>query len=206
MTALAQEAPAASPSEILFAHPTRFIAAIPVPKGIRVEYIEEIYHVTPPANEEHNYWASEIYHQLRLAGVDLAVIGTGYCAEPAGSKHVTGAFIPDFVIQHRRSDEADQAYRTAHDGWYPASMVRLAGEVTSPGNASIDREGKYRTYARAGIPIYVLIDREKRSAIAYSDPVDRGKDSYYRVADRVKLGEKLPLPDGLPTLDTDALT
>ncbi|MFI6585048.1 Uma2 family endonuclease [Embleya sp. NPDC050493] len=206
MTTLVQEAPTSASLEELFAHPTRYIAALPVPQGIRAEYIEGIYHVTPPADEQHNFWASEIHWQLRTAGLDLAVIGMGYCVEPAGSKHVTGAFIPDFAVQHRRAGESDEAYRSSHDGWYPVSMVRLVGEVTSPGNASIDREGKYRTYARAGIPVYVLIDRQKGEAIAYSDPVDLGRKSHYRTTASVEIGLKLSLPGGLPVLDTSALT
>lgn len=206
MTALAHEPEIASPLDVFTTRPTAFIATLAAPKGVRVEFIEGNYHMTPPANDQHNRWAVELIVQLRMAGVDLALIGNGYCSEPAGERHVTGAFIPDFVIPYRLPNDSDEAYRTSHDGWYPASMVHLAGEITSPSNGKVDREGKYRTYARAGIPVYVLIDRQKRLAVCHSDPVDRGEESYYRSADPVALGEKLQLPDDLPALDTAALT
>ncbi|MFI1578291.1 Uma2 family endonuclease [Embleya sp. NPDC020630] len=205
MTALAHESPIASTLDDFTTRPTAFIAALPIPDGVRVEFIERNYYMAPPANAEHNRWAVDLIVQLRAAGIDAALIGNGYCSEPAGEKHVTGAFIPDFEIPYRRPNEADEAYRSSHDGWYPASMLHLVGEITSPSNARIDREEKYRTYARAGIPVYLLIDREKGLAICHSEPVDRGEESYYRVADPVKLGEKVQLPDGLPTLDTAKL-
>jgi Uma2 family endonuclease len=205
MTALAQEPDTSSLLDDFLARPTAFIASLHTPKGVRFEFIEGTYYMNPPANDEHNRWATRLVVQLFMAGWDEAIIGNGYCTEPAGERHVTGAFIPDFVVQHNPPSESDEAYRHSHDGWYPASMVRLACEITSPSNATVDREAKYRTYARAGIPVYLLIDRQKSLAIAYSDPLDRGEDSHYRVAHQVSLGEKLDLPNGLPTLDTSVL-
>ncbi|MYS80116.1 Uma2 family endonuclease [Embleya scabrispora] len=206
VTALAEEAPPTTSLVDVVGDPTKFIATLPVPPGIRVEFIEGIYRMAPPADEEHNFWAIDILVMLRTAGVAHAVAGVGYCPEPDGDGRVTAAFIPDFAVQYRRANAADLAFRKNHDGWYPSTMLHLVGEITSPGNASIDREDKYRAYARAGIPIYVLIDRRKREAIAYSEPVDRGVDSGYNVAHHVALGTKLELPDGLPTLDTAAFT
>lgn len=205
MTALAHEPAVPSTLDDFTTRPTAFIAALPSPKGVRVEFIERNYYMTPPADSQHNGWAVNLVVQLHTAGARLALIGNGYCSEPAGVKHVTGAFIPDFEIPRRDPDDADEAYRHSHDGWYPTSMLHLVGEITSPSNARIDREAKYRSYARAGIPIYVLIDRERGLAICHSDPVDRGEDSHYRVTDPVKLGEVLRLPDGLPSLDTASL-
>ncbi|MFE2871041.1 Uma2 family endonuclease [Embleya sp. NPDC059259] len=189
-----------------FGDPTKFIASLPAPRGIRVEFIEGIYRMAPPADEQHNFWAIDILVMLRNAGVPHAVAGVGYCPEAVGDAHVTGAFIPDFAVQHRLADASDIEFRRNHDGWYPSTMLRLVGEITSPGDADVDREGKYRTYARAGIPVYLLIDRQKGVAIAYSEPVDNGEDPRYNIAHQVGLGTKLELPDDLPAIDTAAFT
>ncbi|WP_436786464.1 Uma2 family endonuclease [Yinghuangia sp. YIM S10712] len=208
MTAVAQEKRCqASVGELFFEHPTKFIAALDAPKGVRVEYIEGTYYVAPPAGDQHNNWAGLIYSALLTSGEHLARTTNGFCAEPPGAKHVTGAFIPDFLVLSRTPTDADENYRHAHDGWYPSDMLRLVGEITSPSNHRIDREEKYRTYARAMIPVYVLIDRQRQLAIAFSDPVDEGADdSHYKTEVRVKIGDVLALPDGLPPLDTSVLT
>ncbi|MGC0422551.1 Uma2 family endonuclease [Embleya sp. AB8] len=206
MTALAHEQDVTATLDDYTARPTAYIAGLRTPQGVRVEYIEGKYHMNPPANDEHNRWATRLVVQLFLAGLEDVTIGNGFCTEPGEEKHITGAFIPDFVVQYNPAGESDEAYRRNHDGWYPASMVRLACEITSPSNAMVDRGPKYRTYARAGIPVYLLVDREKGVVVVYSEPIDRGKDSVYQVAHQVTLGQKLDLPDGLPTLDTSALT
>ncbi|HSA49434.1 MAG TPA: Uma2 family endonuclease [Yinghuangia sp.] len=208
MTAVAQEKRCqASVGELFFEHPTKFIAALDAPEGVHVEYIKGTYYVAPPAGDQHNDWALKIVFQWRTAGVEFTRIGNGYCTEPEGAEHVTGAFIPDFAIQIRGTTPEDEAHRHAHDGWYPSDMLRLVGEITSPSNHRIDREEKYRTYARAMIPVYVLIDRQRQLAIAFSDPVDEGADdSHYKTEVRVKIGDVLALPDGLPPLDTSVLT
>ncbi|WUB33006.1 Uma2 family endonuclease [Streptomyces sp. NBC_00589] len=62
-----------------------------------------------------------------------------------------------------------------------------------------------RTYAAAGVPVYVLINRNAKTAHCYTDPVLPGDDptkAFYGSEAKVGLGGQLRLPDPYPTLDT----
>lgn len=62
------------------------------------------------------------------------------------------------------------------EGEIPATHVLLAGEVASPDSKRHDRELKSLSYARAGIQVYLLVDRfaEPPSFSVLSDPGDDG--------------------------------
>ncbi len=55
----------------------------------------------------------------------------------------------------------------------------------------IDRETKPRCYARAEIPLYLLVDRDTASVTLFSDP---GKDGYSQ-SRAVPYGKPLALPE-----------
>ncbi|MET9862330.1 Uma2 family endonuclease [Streptomyces smyrnaeus] len=78
------------------------------------------------------------------------------------------------------------------------------GEVTSSSHET-DSGPKYRAYAAAGVPVYVLIHRKEDKAYAFSDPVSHEGDARYKTTSEVKLGDPLPLPSPYPALDTSAL-
>ncbi|GHJ98909.1 hypothetical protein SY2F82_07070 [Streptomyces sp. Y2F8-2] len=83
-------------------------------------------------------------------------------------------------------------------------MVALIGEVTST-NHETDTGPKLRTYAAAGVPVYVLINRHTQTAHCYTEPILPGDDptaAYYGNESKVHLGELLTLPNPYPTLDT----
>jgi len=61
-------------------------------------------------------------------------------------------------------------------------------EVTSS-RPDGDRD-KRRAYAQAGIPLYLLVDREEKQVRLFADPA--GRD--YRRATSAPFGEKLDLP------------
>ena len=63
-------------------------------------------------------------------------------------------------------------------------------EVTSS-NASTDRDEKRRGYAAAKIPLYLLIDRQRKESVLFSEPM-RGD---YTTADRRPIDEPVPLPE-----------
>ncbi len=71
----------------------------------------------------------------------------------------------------------------------PCEGVALVLEVTStkPRN---DREAKRRCYARGGIPLHLLVDRESSSITLFSDPE---RDDYREQCTR-PLGKPLSLP------------
>ncbi|MFF4115089.1 Uma2 family endonuclease [Streptomyces sp. NPDC001714] len=170
---------------------------------IRPEYIEGMAIVPPTANDNHNHGAFELGFQFRAAGIRLVGMGNGYRAAHKDGKTMA-LFIPDFYVRRRKATELDESYRKAHKGWYPADMITLVGEVTFT-NHETDTGPKFRTYAAAGIPVYVLIDRHTNTAHCYTDPVLPGDDAteaYYKTDEKVSLGDPLPLPAPYPTLDT----
>jgi Uma2 family endonuclease len=74
------------------------------------------------------------------------------------------------------------------------SEVKLVVEVTSPSKRDLirDRETKYAAYARAGMPLYLIVDRYDGNGFTtlYSNP--SGKE--YLDAHKVPFGERLTLP------------
>ncbi|MFE1308388.1 Uma2 family endonuclease [Streptomyces sp. NPDC058755] len=153
------------------------------PQGWRVELIEGEIYVTPPANGEHEEIVSEVSHQFgRKAADDSLRNYTGIGLNVPGaseSEHV----IPDLAIAPKGSFD-DQ------EEWHEATGILLVAEVTSTSTADRDRDKKIHGYARAGIPVYLLIDREAGEVTVHSKP--SGAD--YAKAPKYKLGQTVPLP------------
>ncbi|NML53894.1 Uma2 family endonuclease [Streptomyces sp. R302] len=160
------------------------------PRGWRVELIEGEIYVVPPANGEHEEIVSELSGQVRdhdkglgrYTGIGLSLPGTDD----------TVRVIPDLAIAPKGSfgDKQD---------WHAPDPVLLVAEVTSTSTAGRDRGLKIRAYARAAIPVYLLIDREAGEAVVCSEPV--GDDYTHKSIHR--LGAEVPLPAPLGfTLDT----
>lgn len=72
----------------------------------------------------------------------------------------------------------------------PCDGVAMVLEVTST-KPQVDREAKRRCYARGGIPLYLLVDRETTSITMFSDPE---KDDYRQHCAR-PFGKPLTLPE-----------
>ncbi|KUO13845.1 Uma2 family endonuclease [Streptomyces sp. DSM 15324] len=173
------------------------------PMPIRPEYVEGMAIVPPTPNDNHNDGAFELSFQFRSAGFRLVGMGNGYRAAHKDGRTMA-LLIPDFYVRRRRPTELDESYRKAHKGWYPIDMIALVGEVTST-NHETDTGPKLRTYAAAGIPVYVLIDRHTNTAHCHTDPVlpsDDPTEAYYATDTKVDLGDPLPLPAPYPTLET----
>lgn len=162
------------------------------PKGWRVELIEGEIYVVPPANGEHEEIVSELSGQVRdhdrglgrYTGIGLSLPGT----------HDPVRVIPDLAIAPKGSfgDQQD---------WHAPDAVLLVAEVTSASTASRERVLKIRAYARAGIPVYLMIDREAGEAVVCSEP--EGDDYTHKSIH--KLGTEVPLPAPLGfSLDTAA--
>ncbi|MFF9025116.1 Uma2 family endonuclease [Streptomyces eurythermus] len=173
------------------------------PMPIRPEYVEGTVIVPPQPNYNHSNGAYKLSVQFTLAGFELAGMGMGFrAAHKDGS--TMAAVIPDFYVLHREPTDLDNSYLKAHKGWYPIDMIALVGEVTST-NHAIDTGAKLATYAAAGIPVYVLIDRHAKTAHCYTDPILPGEDpteAYYSSDTKVTLGDPLALPAPYPALDT----
>ncbi|MFJ4829524.1 Uma2 family endonuclease [Streptomyces sp. NPDC088747] len=151
------------------------------PEGWRVELVEGEIYVVPPANGEHEEIVSELSGQVRDHDRGLGRY-TGIGLNVPGASR-TGHVIPDLVIAPKGSFHDE-------DEWHESAPVILVAEVTSGSTAARDRETKIRGYARAGIPVYLLIDREESEVVVFSEP--DGAD--YSKALRHKLGLAVPLP------------
>lgn len=170
---------------------------------IRPEYVEGTVIVPPQPDYNHSKGAVKLTVQLHMAGLDLAGMGMGFrAAHEDGS--TMALVIPDFYVLRREPTELDNSYLRVHKGWYPIDMVGLVGEVTST-NHAVDTGPKLATYAAVDIPVYVLINRDAKTAHCYTDPILPGDDpteASYKTDTKVTLGDPLRLPAPYPTLDT----
>ncbi|MEU6351136.1 Uma2 family endonuclease [Streptomyces sp. NPDC047072] len=180
----------------------RYEQASPMP--VRPEYLDGVARIPlQPPDFRHSDTALDLVLQLHSAGVDHVGMGNGYRATDRTGT-TSALVIPDLYALRRKPTPPDESHFQRHPGWYPIDMIALVGEVTST-NHETDTGPKFRTYAAAGIPVYVLVDRHSRTAHCYTDPVLPGDDpteAYYDTDVKVDLGEPLPLPAPYPTLDT----
>ncbi|MFF5442590.1 Uma2 family endonuclease [Streptomyces achromogenes] len=170
---------------------------------IRAEFIEGTGIVPPQPEHQHNAGIVKVIVQFHLAGFDMAGVNDGFRVARADGTTMA-LVVPDFYICRREPTELDESYRKTHRGWYPIDMIALVGEVTST-NHETDTGPKLRTYAAAGIPVYVLVDRHAKTAHCYTDPVLPEEDpteACYSSDTKVTLGDPLPLPAPYPALDT----
>ncbi|MER7494264.1 Uma2 family endonuclease [Streptomyces pharetrae] len=88
--------------------------------------------------------------------------------------------------------------------WSDAEDVLMAVEITSYDSDTNqrDRVEEPDGYAAAGIPVYLLIDRDDGTVTVFSDP----EDGRYRLQLNKPFGATVELPDPVDiTLDTDPL-
>lgn len=153
--------------------------------GSRVEIISGEIAVSPAPGFAHNgelWYISDAFSRaghrdpafrwraVQGTGLDLAEIKDGY--------------IPDLLVIDLETFE--EAMR-AHAAHLVPAQVAMVVEVTSKSNAANDREpsrgtqrrSKWSGYASAGIPYYLLVDRDPKVAqvILYTGP-DRGTGGY----------------------------
>ncbi|MEV6106086.1 Uma2 family endonuclease [Streptomyces sp. NPDC051940] len=159
-----------------------FAASAAVPRGWRVELIEGQLHVVPPANGEHEVLLSELNGQIRDHHKDLVRLQGVGLRLPGAAPH--DCVIPDLVIAPNGSFVDDQE-------WHDPAPVLLVAEVTSKSTARNDRERKLYSYARAGIPVYVLVDREAGAVWVHSAP----EDGEYTSAVKAKMTGPFTLPE-----------
>ncbi|MEU9220107.1 Uma2 family endonuclease [Streptomyces sp. NPDC048376] len=116
-----------------------------------------------------------------------------------GDAHWQSRARPDAVL-------APEAHFAGHGEWSDPGGVLMVVEVTSydEDTDGRDRHEKPAAYGEAGIPLYLLIDRDSRTVTVHGGP-DR-RVGGYRDARVTKFGETLVLPDPVGiTLDTEVL-
>ncbi|WRY96139.1 Uma2 family endonuclease [Streptomyces sp. NBC_00481] len=160
--------------------------------GHRVEILNGSIVVTPPPDGPHQETCFEIGYAFKQAGawkVGLkAIAGIGLWL-PTGPDDYA---VPDLSVV-----DADYKDARVEKNCYAPHVFRLVLEVTST-NWSNDTAIKVGTYARAGIPVYLVADRTHGEVLLYENPAD-GK---YPDPVRYKRGQTVPVPESVGvTLD-----
>ncbi|WP_148593040.1 Uma2 family endonuclease, partial [Streptomyces sp. WAC01526] len=142
-----------------------YFLALETPLGFRAELIEGEIVVTPPTDGTHEHCFSGIVSQImRQSAVDMDVSGYKGLEMPRGGRCPKNHVTPDATIAPR----ALRLFRGAPP-WMPSDGVAMVVEVTSS-KPYKDRVAKRHGYARAGIPLNLLIDRDKSAVTLFSAP------------------------------------
>lgn len=180
MTAMAHE-PMVKHEDILL----EGFLALETPTGFKAELIEGEIVVTPPTDGDHEDHLSTVNRQvLRESVTDMEWSGYKGLALSATGDQPRDHVIPDATIAPR----ALRLFRGAAP-WMPSDGVAMVIEVTSS-KPRHDREGKRRGYARAGIPLYLLVDRGKSTVTLFSEP----ESGDYHKSHCLPFGKPVPLP------------
>ncbi len=160
--------------------------ALDTPEGFRAELIEGEIVVTPPPDGDHEDYIGLIVDQVaRRARTRMQFSGNKGLKLRSGGGCPKNHAIPDGTFA-----PLDLRLFRGADPWMPCEGVALVVEVTST-KPQADREAKRRCYARGGIPLYLLIDRDDSSVTLFSDP----ENDDYRQLLTIPYGKPLPLPE-----------
>jgi Uma2 family endonuclease len=154
------------------------------PEGCKVEIIEEIITVSPGLSKDHNLSASRLHRRLlTVIPEDWEITQTQGISLPGAG----GLYIPDLMVLPAKS-------MTGPGNLVPAGEALLVVEITSRSNANHDRISKAHGYAKAEVPLYLLLDpwhSGRPTATLFGEP----EAGTYRVLRSVEYGEKLSLPE-----------
>lgn len=135
--------------------------------------------VNPPPAGNHEHVLSRLTVQL----VRKSAVAVDISAN-RGLSTAFGNFIPDLTVAEQGSFQGEPPWGT------PVGTLMLV-EVTSSAPVD-DRETKRQAYAAAGVPLYLLVDRDRRESVLFSDPDVEARD--YRTGHHVAFGSDLELP------------
>ncbi|MBT2545438.1 Uma2 family endonuclease [Streptomyces sp. ISL-44] len=164
--------------------------AMELPEGYHAEIVERFIEVSPTGRYSHGRIANRLRDKLVvfLAGSEFAA------CQDINVIHERKVWIPDLCIALEASEE-----HVTEDGiGIKASAVQLIVEVVSPGSDNItrDRTRKRRAYARAGIPVYILIDDYDEHGIVTVLTAPDPDKAVYDDEDRVAYGTTATIPEG----------
>jgi Uma2 family endonuclease len=160
--------------------------ALDTPEGFRAELIEGEIVVTPPPDGEHEKYISRLVRQvIKQSRTDMDFSGNKGLLLKSGEACPKNHVVPDVTFAPLDLD------LFAHAGsWMRCNGVAMVLEVTST-KPQADREAKRRCYARGGIPLYLLVDRDAASVTLFGDPE---KDDYRGHCTR-PFGKPVTLPE-----------
>jgi len=164
--------------------------AMELPEGYRAEIIEGAIEVSPTGRLSH----AQIANRLRRA-LDRFLDGSeSACYQDANVIHKRRGWIPDaFVAPEDLEPYADE------DGvGVQSKALHLVVAVVSPGKSNQDRDRvrKRREYARAGIPMYVLIDDHDGQGAVTLFTGPRPDKADWEDIHRVPYGTDVTIPEG----------
>jgi Uma2 family endonuclease len=156
------------------------------PEGFRAELIEGEIVVTPPPDGDHEDCIGLIVSQaIRRSRTEMQFSGN------KGLKLKKGGGCPkDHVIPDGTFAPTELRLYRGAGPWMPCDGVAMVLEVTST-RPKAGRETKRRCYARGGIPLYLLVDREAASVTLLGQPEN---DDYREVCTR-PFGKPVALPE-----------
>ncbi|MEV0641851.1 Uma2 family endonuclease [Streptomyces sp. NPDC050619] len=162
--------------------------AVELPEGYRAEIIEGVIEVSPTGRFSH----AQVVNRLRDA-LGIFLHDSEYGAwNDTNVIHALKAWIPDGLVAPRDGAEAENGLGIK------ASEVEMVVEVVSPGKRNQDRDRirKRREYARAGIPVYVLIDDydDQGAVTLFTGP--RPDKADWEDIHRVPYGTEVTVPEG----------
>ncbi|MFJ4187489.1 Uma2 family endonuclease [Kitasatospora sp. NPDC089509] len=155
------------------------------PEGFRAELIEGEIIVAPPPDGDHEDHINHLTKQvIRRSKTDMSL------SNNKGLRLVSGGLCPkNHVIPDAMYAPEELRILRGAPPWMEPDGIELVAEVTSS-KPNQDRIAKRHCYARAGIPLYLLIDREKSQVSLFSKP---HRDEYTEVH-LAAFGEPLALP------------
>lgn len=157
-----------------------------VPAGWRAEIVGEGITMTPPPGNEHNRIADAVDDALRKSSPGTWGIYQNLgLAVPLCAK----LYIPDLVVvpRARLAELPDNEPVTA-------DKALLVVEITSKGNAEVDRKAKLWGYAHGPVPYYLLIDRFDEAGPSVTLFAEPG-NGHYRHSVHVPFGDKIEIPE-----------
>ncbi|MFG2650881.1 Uma2 family endonuclease [Streptomyces sp. NPDC048436] len=157
--------------------------AMDLPDGYRAEIIEGAIEVSPTGRRRH----AVLISRLRRA-LDAHLVGGDYVAhQDANVIHHRKVWIPDIFVAPEDLDEIPDEEDLGVD----AAGVSMVIEVVSPG-----RRSKRREYARAGIPVYVIVDDFDEEGVVLVLTAPNPKKATYEDEHRVTYGTEVVVPSG----------
>lgn len=155
------------------------------PEGFRAELIEGEIIVAPPPDGDHEDHINHLLKQvIRRSKTDMSVSGGKGLRLVSGGLCPKNHVIPDATF----APEELRLFRGA-PSWMEPDGVAMVAEVTSA-KPDQDRITKRHCYARAGIPLYLLIDRETSQVSLFGVP---HREEYTEVH-LAAFGEPLAIP------------
>ncbi|WP_084713711.1 Uma2 family endonuclease [Streptacidiphilus rugosus] len=156
------------------------------PEGFRAELVEGKIVVSPAPDGDHEDYISTILEQVfRDSRVRMSCSGNKGLQMSSAVVEPKNHVLPDITIAPREL----RLFRGA-PSWMPSKGVAMVVEVTST-RPTDDRIVKRHSYARAWIPLYLVVDREEERVILYSQP---DKDDY-SVGESIPFGDPVLLPE-----------